>query len=109
MEQIKNLKEFKALIKLYESITLDMLKSKPLKGLTGFGYMSTCTLCRAVNDECDVCAWVLITDDTCRGEGNVKTYEDIENNNGDLLIAIKARAKHMRETLKKGGYDVDAT
>lgn len=114
-----NEKEFKALIKKYESLTEEMLldESKEddsmvdmLNRTTGFGSKRTCTLCNATRVEnaiyCNNCIYGIISPSdgkaACLKGTNSETYESIESTDNltDLLIAIKARAKHMRKVYK---------
>jgi len=110
-----NEKEFKALIKKYESITLEELKNNDtectpwtvLEVLTGFGSWGTCTLCEpmrtAVSVDCSKCAYAS-TDEKfhCTKCDNRASYKDIENADSleSLLIAIKSRAEHMKKVWK---------
>lgn len=103
----KNLTEFIALIKRYESITVEEIiatgeKEAPfaLRELTGFG-TGYCTLCRSANDICGKCIWL----GSCTED---KTYGDLGlcdslDKAPDLL---KARADYMRKYLKLN-YDVN--
>jgi len=109
----KNLEEFKALKKRYETITLEEIKeviSKPdrqnaANELTGFGCYDTCTLCvkdgRIVN--CKECVYRTTTGDNCNDGINAKTYNRIlfADNPLKLLNAYRARAKHMQTILNK--------
>ena len=96
----KNLKEFKALIKRYESITLEEIKKAgnihfaPDK-LTGFGTSDTCTLCKI---ECFECVYHVNTENHCNDGINQKTYREIvyADTPTKLLNAFRARAKHMK-------------
>ena len=112
---MENLKEFKALIKKYESITIEEIyKAKDpnddmfdrAKKITGFGSFSSCTLCQAlgdvVRDGCDGCVWVVKAENTCGQGENVFTYDDIAEaeNPAELLAAFKERAKYMKPILK---------
>ena len=96
----KNLKEFKALIKRYESITLEEIKERFLdyirmlsiaKVLTGFGSPETCTLCKVL---CRNCVYTY----GCSSDISKKTYERIcyADTPIKLLNAFRARAKHMK-------------
>lgn len=114
----QNEKEFKALIKTYESITLSDLENNELSNLTGYGSKIKCTLCLAIRKlhngicECNNCVYGAETlkkecfNECCKGI-NKETYDairSIDNVNVDdskfLLLAIKARAKHMKEVWK---------
>ena len=125
----KNLKEFKALIKRYESITLEEIKEADVSlpnttdvirivlfqvsgvykqkanKLTGFGDNSTCTLCILPNlgsSDCDGCVYLDMTEDKCNKGINLKTYIRIceANSPTKLRNAFRARAKHMQTLLK---------
>ncbi len=108
----KNLKEFKALKKRYETITLVEVKEK-FKGnywnivaqlLTGYGSDLSCTLCLPLRrnrwTHCNKC--VYSTDKRIRYEClrgiNRKTFNRMDNANTPLklLNAFRARAKHMK-------------
>jgi len=104
----KNLKEFKALIKRYESITLDEIKEAFEKSklsiflfdnaaneLTGFGnFPNECILCGSV----EMCEQCIYGNDGCVNGKNRKTYNKIENADTPLKLfsAYRARAKHMK-------------
>ena len=119
---MKNKKEFERLIERYESITLDDIQNIPCWNnenehtgyrvagiLTGFGERDSCTLCIAVNGHCSQCTWYVLRKYLgylgypCNTEETSETYEDIEyaDTPGDLLLAFKNRAEHMRNHLKK--------
>ena len=103
----KNLKEFKALIKRYETITLDEIEEcvkvyyffndEIAQALTGFGVTETCTLCLAVNHKCKYCVFYAGSD-YCMQEENEETYYRIAyaKTPRELLSAFRARAKHMK-------------
>ena len=118
-----NADAFKALIEKYESITLEELQEagkrhdheyiyrkeyihRSLEDITGFGNSHKCTLCFAKANRCEDCVWTI---DACSSLGYIgyacvnDTYDDISDAGSfeDLLIAIKARAKYMREFLKE--------
>ena len=120
----QNEKEFKALIKKYESITLKQLKeedresdifySKILTRITGFGNTTKCTLCNATRKsnpnhrkDCTECVYGMSEDkdvwNECIENNNEFTYNAISNATSieSLLLAIKSRAKHMREVYKQ--------
>jgi hypothetical protein len=115
----KNIKEFNALIRKYETITLEQIEdswnemSYPDGGdvaedLTGFGSLSNCTLCKGAGvkekEDCWKCVYYRNRKETflffCNTGKNQKTYEAIENayTPEDLLKAFHKRAKHMRKT-----------
>ena len=107
----KNLKEFKALIKRYESITLKEIEevfddtyiytNDPANRLTGFG-SSKCPLCKKINvfNECNGCVYTISRG--CLKGINKETYNAIENadTSQELLNAFRARAKHMKTLIK---------
>ena len=101
----KNLKEFKALIKRYESITLEEIKKKAIEitdfsnvasELTGFGTISHCLICSGFY--CNQCIYYIRSGDGCSGEINGKTYDRISNADTPTKLrnAFRARAKHMK-------------
>ena len=128
MSTIKNLKEFKALINRYETITIEEIK-KIDKGiiykdtkmkLTGFGDYETCTLCIGVSygpnnmGNCLNCVWGVVLNNfetkgyyrPCYGENKSITQKTMQNiasadSSKKLLTAYRNRAKHMRSILKK--------
>ena len=112
----KNLKEFKALKKRYESITLEEIK-KALKAncwfigaqvLTGFGCDMTCTLCLPLKEDgytnCNKCVYSVVKESgyQCLKGKNKKTYDRILYADTPTLLhnAFRARAKHMQTLLK---------
>jgi len=104
----KNLKEFKALKKRYESITLEEIKGFTLIGckspneLVGFRSRDTCTLCKY---GCHVCVYRenVRQNLACLNGENRETYINISNaiESIKLLNAFRARAKHMETILKE--------
>jgi hypothetical protein len=113
-----NLEEAKALVALYNSITLEAIISlydtntsynTLMNTLTGFGRNDTCMLCIPVNPDeeenplCCGCIYVELTDNWCADKENYKTYKDIMHaeNHSELLIAIKQRAKHLQSLIDK--------
>ena len=127
---MKNIKEFRALIEKYESITLEELENKreeltkhssfdkycsekdiiadTLQSITGFGNSYTCKLCYVkieydpkVGDLCKHCVWF-------NGSSEInpcmehETFKEIEKSESfeELLIALKNRAKYMKKWLK---------
>jgi len=111
----KNIKEFQALVKRYETITLDEIKEvwngkycNPARGLTGFGSKSTCSLCNAALKVCVFCVYGPAHYDSdgelesfaCVGHENFESYEGIDNASTpkELLLAYRNRAKHLRKT-----------
>ena len=101
----KNLKEFKALIERYESITLREIKKDKFKShftaqkLTGFGDITICTLCNSNNGDCVNCIYGKTG---CMDGINQKTYYRISNADTPVKLfnAFRARAKHMKTLLK---------
>jgi hypothetical protein len=119
-DYMKNLPEFKALIRRYESITLDdipmLFKQRATAcKLTGFGDKHSCTLCKplmAPNNfytitDCKNCVYGYgkTYDNWCAEDLNSNTYDDIRyaQTPEQLLKAFKARAEHMRNILKEKG------
>jgi len=115
---MKNLKEFEALIKRYETITLEEIEdmfAKTLlcdvkRRLTGFGGVSNCTLCKAVwlwdgwgCPDCEECAYKELTGCMCSRGDNSPTYSGIEkaSNPKQLLTAYRTRAAYMKLILEK--------
>lgn len=111
---MNNIKQAKALIKKYRSITLKEIKENwqkktpyyyagnlTAKILTGFGDPLTCTLCKAVNMNCENC----IYDGRifCGVNENLKTYNAIRyaETPKQLLKAFHARANHIEKLLNK--------
>ena len=100
---MKNLKEFKALIERYESITLKEIKKDKFElfytaqKLTGFGGAASCSICNGF--VCEECVYGLIG---CTNKINEKTYSKISYASTpiELFIAFRARAKHMQTLLK---------
>ena len=105
----KNLKEFKALIKRYETITLEEITKEfrrhkywtVANELTGFGATQKhCTLCEAAERNCSNCVYG--KESSCMDGKNGKTYYRITNANTPLKLrnAYRARAKHMKTLIK---------
>ena len=112
-ENIKNLNEFKALKKCYETITLKEIERAYSESilnvpqyLTGYGNITTCTLCTSVatsgGDFCKNCVYVKLTKFSCNDGKNEKTYLKIygANTPKELFDAYKARAKYMETLIK---------
>ena len=105
----KNLKEAKELIKRYETITLEEIKKAflpeiahhPAMFLTGCGSASKCIMCKGFS--CNECIYYVYTVNSCFRGINEKTYNRIKiaNTPRKLLNAYRARAKHIKEILKK--------
>uniref|UniRef100_A0A6M3KXS5 Uncharacterized protein n=1 Tax=viral metagenome TaxID=1070528 RepID=A0A6M3KXS5_9ZZZZ len=113
---MKNKKAFMKLIKRYESITIEEIREVNKRGyrylssedilvaqsvqneLTGFGSYKTCTLCKAINDDCKECVYIHCTGCICSEGANVITFDQIytAKNAKKLLAAYIERAKHMR-------------
>lgn len=121
MKDIKNLKEFKALILRYESITIEeiedtinnpkyieLARDDIKEILTGFGSYVSCSLCKPImpkfkgSPTCCGCTYVVTTSNNCTTGINTETYIDIQVSKSPKKIkaAFKARAKHMRNLLK---------
>jgi len=123
-EDIKNLKEFKALIKKYRSITPERIENaykkipitcgnvfdggKVAQVLTGFGRVSSCTLCISINKRsifspCQGCVYNELTLNDCyRGEGKESYYKIRHTNSPKQLIeAFEKRADYMEDLLIK--------
>jgi len=102
----QNLKEFKALIKRYESITLEEIKKAFDKYdwldvancLTGFdgGINNPCTLCEPIKTTCVMCVYG--KDMGCLCGENALTFNRILNADTPTKLrnAFRARAKHMK-------------
>ena len=117
---MKNIKEFKELIERYESITLEEIEAtgpfvcdqfylvnnySTINNLIGFGRSATCMLCNALLDKfCFGCVY-------CHNNQKVmmcarypfnRSFDKIRDasNAEELLLAVKERAKVMREYLK---------
>ena len=117
----ENIKEFKALVERYESITLNEIKEQydetmsgyyNAKYFTGFGTFATCSLCEATKGkgkygyrDCGYCVYNDVSlDDNggcgCNSQVNKKSYDKIDEaaTPKELLKAFRARAKHLRKT-----------
>ena len=108
---IRNLDAFKALIERYNTITLGELQiiEEENPGLspydiatkaTGFSSKRTCTLCQAVNADCEFCVWGGPNESDeygCWKGKNTETYDAIENayDLEELLEAYRRRALYM--------------
>jgi hypothetical protein len=112
MSEPKNIKEFIALVKRYETITLEEIEKVAniveehwmiCRTCTGFGSVTTCTLCLVVNSDlswnnCDDCVY---ESKACCEKGiNYFSYEAISEADTpeELLTAYRARAAHLRLT-----------
>ena len=95
----KNLKEFKALIERYESITLEEIKKDKFDShltaqkLTGFGGATSCSICDGF-----ICKEFVYGVIGCTNEINEETYYRIINADTPVKLrnAFRARAKHMK-------------
>ena len=118
-----NVQAFKALIRRYESITLEEIKQNwegdgddTMRVLTGFGHKIKCTLCQAAGyiqfigniPDCTKCLYTLVQSaahlyECMRGS---ETYQNIEKASTpeELLKAVRQRAQYMRKILTKLGY-----
>jgi hypothetical protein len=115
---MSNIKEFKKLIDVYKSITIDKIKSTKknkdwaffgaakMSNLTGFGENTTCPLCKAVFD-CSECIYVIKTDDSCDDCNNRESFTKIKwsKNSKQLYDAIQQRIKRMEYILTLPDYD----
>lgn len=96
--EAKNLKEFKALIKRYESITLKEIKAEDITEaryiLTGFAI--DCPLCGNCRPGCIGCVYGSRMG--CVKGNNRKTFKGISNADTPIRLrnAYRARAKHMK-------------
>jgi len=99
----KNLKEFKALIKRYESITLEEIEKignikngiYVARKLAGFGNSGLCSLCIC---ECNECIYNITKNSDCNEPPHAKSYYKVYNAGTPLQLrnAFRARAKHMK-------------
>lgn len=114
---LESKKAFKALKKRYETITLSEINEAfnnlveegngSFKGqcaanvLTGFASTGKCSLCRAVNQACFDCFWVIRTGHPCTSYPNAETYKGIyfAKDALELKEAFKKRAERMGEVL----------
>jgi len=107
----QNIEEAKALIKRYNSITLDEIKSVPksefniTKYLTGFGSTMSCTLCKVYTDtSCCKCIYYTEGEEKricCMNPKHEKTFRAIEyaKTPTKLRNAYRKRAKHIQSIL----------
>jgi len=135
VSSMKNLKEFKELIKNYRSITMEELIQEKLNlpnrysaedledeedypaliisNLTGYGSTGTCSLC-FVKDHynfdfpCKDCVW-FDSEFTMNPCINHNTFLNIDEAKSleDLFKAVKARADYMEEWLLKKGIKLN--
>lgn len=120
---MENLKEFKELIKKYESITLEDINNANIseydsndspfgrfkaEELTGFSSLG-CTLCVPIKVNCSLCVWEGLDNNfpCCDGD-NEPTYNNIYYAKDDeqLLKAFKERAKYMRKVLNDKDIEI---
>jgi len=129
MDEIKNIPEFIALIKKYESITKEDIEGIDISviaddngsnifefdahhimyKLTGYGYSSSCTLCKSIDRNCTICVYPRTNQYTdldcffCTHGENSDTYYAIGEAETihSLLKAITLRAAHMRDLCKR--------
>lgn len=114
----ENIPEFIALIKRYESITLEEILSKYdtdffnsveiAERLTGFGSGETCTLCTSVESTCSICVYNKVGHEGCH-EGEMNPSYNLIWDAEDahyLLEAFKKRAIAMREYAKKINIEI---
>jgi len=102
----KNLKEFKALIERYETITLEEIKKtgniyNAAFKLTGFNSVN-CSLCKPIRSNCFLCVYCDKVEHGCLEGKNGETFDRIyfADTPTKLLNAFRARAKHMKTLLK---------
>ncbi len=109
-EDIKNYKEFLALIERYETISIKEIEKQnfrfstsrtPQRKLTGFGDHKKCILCKVINKDCDDCIYTKLTEEKCYQGVNSRSYNEIAHAETpqELLEAYRRRAKHMRNIL----------
>ena len=119
---MKNLKEFKELIERYESITIEEIeatgdfviddafirglsKQSTINKLTGFGLKKSCKICSVIeSDDCKGCVYDIGKNNlglSCVLDQFKESFDLIRdaNNAQELLLAVKQRAKVMREHL----------
>lgn len=113
-----NIKEAKALIKKYRSITLEDIKHSATmynyghnetsisRTLTGFGSTYTCKLCRTTNGlylNCVTCIYYGEGDYGCLNGVNNKTYRNIHMAKTPITLrnAFRKRADHIEKILKQ--------
>jgi hypothetical protein len=113
---MNNIKEFFALIQRYDSITIEEIEKVETttpnpspslydvgewtaRVLTGFGGGNTCSLCKAVNTNCDKCVYSVIGSEGCHDGTMHRTYFLIweAETPTQLLYAFKERADAMRQ------------
>ena len=108
----KNVEEFKVLVERYETITLKEIIRKVINPylLTGFGSISTCTLCVRVGrkktdicmPKCSACVYYSkrrVEYFSCNSGQNGKTYWEIHKAHSpeQLLKAYRDRAAYLRK------------
>lgn len=109
---MNNKKEFVELVQRYETITLKEIKEQwdialdknghdVAQQLTGFGGVTSCTLCQAVDRRCSSCVYGGFYECICHK--NTKTYASIgtASTPRQLLNGFRKRAKHMKKTYKE--------
>ena len=114
----KNLKQFKALIRKYRSLTTKKIAKawiggdnvlpsyKTINKLTGAGKGHSCTLCQAIENLCDGCVWKTGKKaPMCMFGDNARTYAALFNARTPykLYLAVRRRANHMEAHLTKLG------
>ena len=121
MGKVKNLEEAKALVEKYRDIVNnhedydlpdsgDLDYDGVLYQMTGFGKMQTCTLCKAVYDDCSVCIHstakipekiIKCLDDKYLGGSG--TYDAIFNadDTDSFLDALNNRANYLETLINK--------
>jgi len=110
---IENIKQAKALVKIYRNITLNDIKDAQKEEivinaertlpnyLTGFGNGITCILCKCIPN-CTYCIYGMIHNSCLEGK-NRKTYYNIINakTSTKLRNAFRKRADHIESILIK--------
>ncbi len=112
---MKNINEFRLLIKRYETLTLEEAKEaflsdnieEAIKDLTGYGYFNSCSLCNTLREyvtpDCCKCVYGSryacisgIFEESYNAIGDAETPEE-------YITAIRNRAKVMRNELSRQG------
>ncbi len=117
--EIKNLKEFKKLMKKYQELIdnpdlipdfkEDEIGIDVMSIITGFGNKTTCKLCIY---NCEECIWFNDIYLNCAKRSNNLSYEMIEKaqNKPELIEGLKARIERMKERLIEiGEFDQDTS
>lgn len=111
MKNIKNYRSAIALVKRYRSVTLEeaqkefekyFFASSAAGHLTGFGSITTCTLCVEAGQNCAACIYEEgLHSCGCMKGVNMNTYLSIANAEGaeKLVAAMHARAEHIKKVV----------